>query len=299
MFKTFRSSLLAACIAASGLVGCAAVNSAPEQPLKVDTFNPGDASLFPVMSSLISGENEILLVDAQFQRNDAQVLVDRIRASGKKLTAVYISHYDPDFYFGLDLIADNFPGVKFYATPTTAKKVKASAQPKLDYWGPILKENAPKRLDLPEAIDGDTLLVDGEKVEIFGLDSHDPTHTVLWIPSIKTVTGGVVLYENVHVWMADNQTPESRRSWLKTLDNIVALNPEKIIPGHVIGESKMGMEAVEHTRTYIRHFEQQMAQSKDSAELIDRMKKLYPDFSNVGDLELSAKVAMGEMKWPM
>ena len=299
MFKSFRSTLLATCIAASGLIGCAAVNSAPEQPLTVDTFNPGEASLFPVMSSLISGKNEVLLVDAQFQRNDAQVLVDRIRASGKQLKAVYISHYDPDFYFGLDLIADNFPGVKFYATPTTAKKINASAQPKLNYWGPILKENAPKRLDLPEAFKGDTLRVDGQEVKIVGLDSHDPTHTVLWIPSIKTVTGGVVLYENVHVWMADNQTPESRRSWLKTLDNIVALNPEKIIPGHVIGESEMGMAAVEHTRLYIRNFEQQMALAKDSADLIARMKKLYPEFTNVGDLELSAKVAMGEMKWPM
>ncbi len=299
MFKTFRSTLLATCIAASGLVGCAAVNSAPEHPLTVDTFNPGAASLFPVMSSLISGENEVLLVDAPFQRNDAQVLVDKIRASGKRLSAVYISHYDPDFYFGLDLIADNFPGVTFYASPTTVKKIKASAQPKLDYWGPILKENAPKRLALPQAIKGDTLMVDGQTVQIVGLDSHDPTHTVLWIPSIKTVTGGVVLSENLHVWMADNQTPESRRSWLKTLDNIVALQPEKIIPGHVIGDSEMSMAPVEHTRQYIRNFEQQMALAKDGADLVARMKQLYPDFSNVSGLELSAKVAMGEMRWPM
>ncbi|MCV6590098.1 MAG: MBL fold metallo-hydrolase [Marinobacterium sp.] len=301
MFKSFRSTLLATCIAASGLVGCSAVNSAPEafQPLTVDTFNPGEASIFPVTSSLISGESEILLVDAQFQRNDAQVLVDKIHASGKQLTAVYISHYDPDFYFGLDLIADNFPEAKFYATATTAKKIKATAQPKLDYWGPILEQNAPQRLVMPETFSGNTLMVDGQKVEIAGLDSHDPTHTVLWIPSIKTVTGGVVLYENVHVWMADNQTPASRQSWLKTLDNIVALQPDTIIPGHVVGESAMNMTAVEHTRRYIRHFEQQMALASDSADLVQRMKTIYPNFTNIGDLELSAKVAMGEMKWPM
>ena len=298
MLKSFRSTLLATLMATATLAGSATTHAASIDPLNVDVFNPGAASLFPVTSSLIIGDSEVLLVDAQFQRNDAQTVVDKIKASGKRLTAVYISHYDPDFYFGLDLIADNFPSVKFYATPTTAKKINATAQPKLDYWGPILKENAPERLALPKAIKGDSLMVDGQRVQIVGLDSHDPTHTVLWIPSAKTVTGGVVLYENVHVWMADNQTPESRQSWLKTLDMIVALKPEKIIPGHFIGDSDMKMAAVEHTRSYIRAFEQQAGEAKDSTDLINRMRALYPSFTNVGDLELSAKVIMGEMKWP-
>ena len=62
------------------LAGLGAVNAAP---LQVSHFNPGENSIFAVSSSFISGEHEMMLVDAQFQNNDAQTLVDTIKASGK------------------------------------------------------------------------------------------------------------------------------------------------------------------------------------------------------------------------
>lgn len=294
----FKTKALAAIFAAGLLVGCANNAMQSDAALQVDIFNPQEASMFPVSSSFISGEGEVLLVDAQFQRNDAQTLVDKIKASGKTLKTVYVSHYDPDFYFGLDLIVDNFPNVKIYTTPSTLKKMKVMAGRKLAYWGPILKENAPERLVMPDVLKGDMLTVDGQTVKIIGLEGHDPSHTFLWIPSSKTVTGGVPLYDNMHAWMADNQTPESRQSWLKTLDMIEALKPEKIIPGHYLGKSTMDLGTVERTRAYIKAFEKQAAQATDSKDLIARMKALYPTYKGVDGLALSAKVIMGEMKWP-
>lgn len=71
----FTVSLLAASL------GLASAANAAE--LKIDVFNPGEASIFPVSSEIISGDKEVALIDAQFQRNDAQTLVDRIKATGK------------------------------------------------------------------------------------------------------------------------------------------------------------------------------------------------------------------------
>ena len=145
---------LAVTLLLAGLsVGLGAVNAAP---LKVSHFNPGENSIFAVSSSFISGEREMMLVDAQFQNNDAQTLVDTIKASGKKLTQVYISHSDPDFYFGLAVIKKNFPDAQIVATQTTVDAIKASMEGKLAYWGPILKDNAPSELVLPKAIHSDT-----------------------------------------------------------------------------------------------------------------------------------------------
>lgn len=80
--------------------------------LTLDIYNPGDASVFPVSSEIIYGDKDAVLIDAQFQKNDAQALVDKIKASGKNLTYIYISHSDPDFYFGLDVITEAFPNAK-------------------------------------------------------------------------------------------------------------------------------------------------------------------------------------------
>lgn len=76
--------------------------------LSMEVFNPGEKSIFPVSSEIISGKHEVALIDAQFQRDDAEELVKKIKATGKKLTTVYISHSDPDFYFGLDVIKAAF-----------------------------------------------------------------------------------------------------------------------------------------------------------------------------------------------
>ncbi|MCC5364882.1 MBL fold metallo-hydrolase, partial [Staphylococcus aureus] len=87
----------------------------------------------------------------------AEALVQKLKASGKTLTTVYISQSDPDYYFGLDVIRAAFPRAKIVATPQTVAAIKASRDGKLAYWGPILKDNAPKTLVLPDVLSADHL----------------------------------------------------------------------------------------------------------------------------------------------
>ncbi len=265
--------------------------------LETTLFNPQEKSMFPVSSVLITGPKEAILVDAQFQRNDAQSVVELIKKSGKTLTTIYISHGDPDYYFGLDVITAAYPNAKVVSTANTQAYIKASMEPKKAYWGPILKENAPQTLVVPEVLQGDTLMIDGEKVQIVGIDGHDPKHTFVWIPSSKTMLGGVVVFNNMHVFLADTQTPESRQKWYKTLDTIEKLQPETVIAGHMLGDKPMTLDAVNFTRNYIKDFEVAAEASSNSGELIAKMKTSYPTLGGDSILGLSAKVIMGEMKW--
>lgn len=265
--------------------------------LETTLFNPQEKSMFPVSSVLITGPKEAILVDAQFQRNDAQSVVELIKKSGKKLTTIYISHGDPDYYFGLDIITAAYPNAKVVSTANTQAYIKASMEPKKAYWGPILKENAPQTLVVPEVLQGDTLMIDGEKVQVVGIDGHDPKHTFVWIPSTKTMLGGVVVFNNMHVFLADTQTPESRQKWFKTLDNIEKLKPKTVIPGHMLGDKPMTIDAVNFTRKYIKDFEVAAKSSTNSGELIAKVKTNYPTIGGDSILGLSAKVIMGEMKW--
>lgn len=266
--------------------------------LTLDVYNPGNNSVFPVSSEIISGDHEVVLIDAQFQNNDAQQLVNKIKKLNKKLTTIYISHSDPDYYFGLETITKAFPDAKVVATAETVEAIKATKDGKLAYWGDVLKNEAPTTVIVPEVIKGDSFTVDGEKLQIKGLDGASPDRSYVWVPSLKAVVGGVVVSDNIHVWIADTQTKESRQNWQQTLENIKALKPTTVVPGHFTGPSKMDIGTVTFTQQYLNAFETEAAVSKDSTELTQKMEAIYPKLDDVSSLELSAKVIKGEMQWP-
>ena len=297
----FRRALISAA-ALSATLAFAPLAAHAAEPLKLDVYNPGTKSMFPVSSGLVTGQTDAVLIDAQFQRNDAEALVQKIKASGKKLTTVYISHSDPDYYFGLDVIQAAFPDAKIVATPQTVAAIQASKDGKLAHWGPILKDNAPKAVVVPQPLAGDSLELEGRKIQIVGLDSPTPERTFAWIPSLKTTVGGIPVSANIHVWIADTQTPASRSDWIKTLGRIEALHPKTVVPGHYLpnadGSTPYSLASVKFTRGYLQAFETEAKKAKDSAALITAMKKRYPKLEDTSSLELSAKVIKGEMKWP-
>ena len=266
-------------------------------PLRLEVYNPGHEAIFPVSSVIVSGEHDAILVDAQFGKAQAEQLVRRLRAGGKQLTSIYISHGDPDYYFGLDTLTQAFPDAKVLASAATVAHIRQTKDAKLAYWGPQMGADKPARLVLPQVLEGNRLTLEGQDLEVVGLDGSQPDRSFVWIPSIKAVVGGVVVSENIHVWMADTQTTKSHADWLGTLAHIEALAPRTVIPGHYLGGSSRSLEAVHFTANYIRDFDAETAQAKDAGALIAAMKRRYPSLADESSLELGAKVAKGEMKW--
>lgn len=291
-FSTLKRLLLA-----TAALGFAAHAAASEPALKLDVYNPGEAAIFPVSSVLVSGQKDAILVDAQFGKAQAQAVVDKIRASGKHLTTIYISHGDPDYYFGLDTLVAAFPDANVLASAPTVAHIKATAAGKLAFWGPQMGADVPHKTIVPQVLEGDSLTLEGQSLQVIGLDGQQPDRSFVWIPSIKAVVGGVVVAENIHVWMADTQSAQSHADWLATLQRIESLQPATVIAGHYLGQGSRSLAAVRFTSDYIQAFDQEAAKAKDAAQLIAAMKKRYPDLGDDSSLELSAKVAKGEMKW--
>jgi glyoxylase-like metal-dependent hydrolase (beta-lactamase superfamily II) len=283
---SLRSLFGAALLCATGLLQAA--------PLQLQVYNPGEAAVFPVSSTLITGEREALLVDAQFSRREAAELVKLVAASGKHLSAIYISHGDPDFYFGLQTLTEAFPEARVLASAATVEHIRASRDGKLAYWGPILGDGAPSRLVLPEVLEGDSLELEGQQLQLIGVD---PQRTSLWIPSLKAVVGGVLVDAGEHVWTADTQTVQARRDWLASLERIEALQPKVLVPGHYLGEVPHTLAALRFTRGYLKALEVELERTQDAAGLIAAMQRRYPKLPGQSSLELSAKVLKGEMQW--
>ena len=292
VFSTLRRLFLGAVA-----LGFAAQAGAAPAPLTLDVYNPGAAAIFPVSSVLVSGDKDAILIDAQFGKAQAQHVVDKIRASGKHLTTIYISHGDPDYYFGLQTLTEAFPHAQVLASVPTVEHITKTKDAKLAFWGPQMGVDVPSTLIVPHVLKGNSLQLEGRDLEVIGLNGKQPDRSFVWIPSLKAVVGGVVVADNIHVWMADTQTPQSHKQWLSTLKRIDSLQPEVVVPGHYVGENDRSVSAVHFTRDYIKAFDEETLKAKDSAELIDAMKKRYPDLGEASSLELSAKVAKGEMKW--
>ena len=289
LFTPLRGLLLA-CVTLAGPALAA-------EPLQLDVYNPGHAAIFPVSSVIVSGEHDAVLVDAQFGKAQAQQLVQRLQAGGKHLTTIYISHGDPDYYFGLDTLTQAFPDAKVLASAATVAHIRQTMDAKLAYWGPQMGADKPARLVVPQVLEGQRLTLEGQALDVVGLDGPQPDRSFVWIPSLKAVVGGVVVFGNLHVWMADTQTPQSHQDWLATLARIEQLAPVTVIPGHYAPGAPLNLESVRYTQAYIRAFDTQAAKAGDSAALIAAMKAQYPKAGAAASLDISAKVAKGEMKW--
>lgn len=119
----------------------------------------------------------------------------------------------------------------------------------------------------------------------------------LWAPTLKTVFGGVAVFSGNHVWTADTQTKQSRTQWIDSLTSLLNLAPQRVIPGHYSGDEPQGFKGVSFTRDYLIQYEKNLEQSNNSYDLIERMKRAYPDLTDDKSLEIGAKVNTGEMKW--
>lgn len=264
--------------------------------LKLEIYNASENS-FGVASVIVYGKTEAVLIDAQFTLADAEKVAQQIKNSGKMLTTIYVSHTDPDFYFGLEVFKKYFPEVIAYASPATVESIKATAQKKLDVWGGRLGKAITSNIVLPQVLKGSSIELEGQKLEIIGLEEF-PSKTFVWIPSVKAVVGGINVFGTTfHLWMADAQTTDARRQWTNVLDKIEALHPAIVIPAHANSGSPFDINAVKHTKGYIQFYEEALKTNKTSETLIATLKTKYPTLTFETALQIGAKVNTGEMKW--
>ena len=287
----FRTTLIAATLS----IAFAGAHAA--QPLQVKVYN-ADGNSFNVNSTLVYGEKDAMVIDAGFTRADALRIAANVLDSGKELKTIYVSQADPDYYFGVETIKEIFPKAEVVSTPAVLEKINAKLVGKLGFWGPKMGANAPRTPVLPKALSGNTLTVDGQTVEIRGTTGPLAHRPYAWIPSIKAVVGNIGVFgTNMHVWTADTQTAADRSAWTAQLDEMAALQPALVVPGHMPAGTPLNAANITYTQTYLQTFEKNAAVAKTSAELIELMKQAYPAAALGVALDIGAKVNKGDMKW--
>ncbi len=272
-----------------------AVHAAP--PLSVKVYN-ADAQSFHVNSTLLVGEREAMVFDAGFTRADALRIAANVLDSGKKLTTIYVSQADPDYYFGVETLKQFFPDADVVTTPAVLAKLQPKVAGKLAFWGPKMGANAPRQPVLPRALAEPRLSLEGQTIEIRGTEGLLAHRPYAWVPSIRAIVGNIGVFGHLHVWTADTQTPEERAAWVAQLDEMNALQPAVVVPGHMRAGAALDASAIAFTKAYLQTFEHQLQRTQGSAELVPAMKQAFPQLSDgFLSLDIGAKVNHREMKW--
>lgn len=281
----------AAVFAALGIAFAAGTPAAAQSRLqmKVITASPEG---FLVNATLVTGRRDAVLIDAAFTRADARRIVDTIRASGKNLTTVYVTHDHPDHYFGLEVIKQAFPSARAVALPGAVAAIERTWKAKVDQWGPIYHDAITSAPVLPTALEGTTIRLEGQALEIVGpVQGDDAENSFVWIPSLRTVITGDIVSNGVYVWTAETDTA-ARHHWAATLDRVTALKPAVVVPGHQQPALGTTPSSLAFTKEYLAAFDRALASSTTPEQLQEAVKAKYPSLGLDIILKIGAEAAL-------
>lgn len=255
----------------------AAALSAQEHKLTLKVHTGKGQSGYDVNSTMISGEKDMLVIDPQFSLSEAHKLVAEILESKKNLTVIYVTHPHPDHFFGLAVLHQAFPAAKMVALPATANAIKTAWPARQKFWFPTYGNNIPGPDPvLPEELNEPYLTLEGERFPVTGpLQGADgPGNSFVYIPSLKAVVTGDIVFD--HVYFGVPKDP-ARENWLKTIDQVTALQPAVVIPGHQGPGAKNDMSAVAFMKQYIADWDKNVAASHSAAEMKAKVLAQYPN----------------------
>ena len=240
--------------------------------LKIEVYTSGPDG-FSVNSTVVYGEQEAILIDPQFLLSEAHRLAAVILESGRELKTVYVTHAHPDHYFGIAVIQQAFPNARFVALTKVVTGIREGWMARYNFWKNNYGHNLPASGPiLPEPLEGTTLTLEGEVLEITGaVEGDGPDNSYVWIPSLKAVIGGDILFSGSHFVV-----PKDHSKWDNTIEQIIALKPEIVVPGHQVKGAPNDFSILEFMQNYMRDFDAAVVASKTAEEVQSRIKSQYP-----------------------
>jgi len=183
----------------------------------------------------IEGEDGIALIDAQLLPSDARRLAGQIKASGKPLAGVIVTHPHSDHFGGLPVLKDLFGDFPIYATQATADGFAPTLKQMLaSYKMPnAFGEALDERLVMPTSVikDGETVTIAGIDFEIHDLGAGEAADNIIaYQRDLNVVFAGDTFYPFAHYYVGEGHIG----GVLKHLEFLKANFSEEtyVLPGH-------------------------------------------------------------------
>lgn len=275
--------------------------------IRLDTHGPdklatkvffSDEKGFEVASVIVMGKKDCVLLDAQWTLSNAHRVVAEILETGLNLTHIFLTHAHPDHYLGAKVIADAFPQAKVVALPYDVELISKQFEGKIEAWeDEIGKNNCPKELPEIKPLENNYIELEGERIEIMPKIMGDLKYnSVVWIPSIKTLYGSDVLFNQAHPF-TNEVTAEERQQWVKDIEQLETLGAEVIIPGHQKPGMPFDESSFKFMKDYLAATEEALEKTNSVAEFYYFMVQRFPDANLFISNYMNANVFKGNLEW--
>jgi glyoxylase-like metal-dependent hydrolase (beta-lactamase superfamily II) len=278
------------------LISCPTAFAAGRQAFSIKVVTSLDDQ-FWVNSVIIEGTHEVMLVDAQLTKTNAERVLKEIKETKKPLSIIYITHEHADHFLGLEVFKEAYPGVRIIANSMVVDRADKVYQQKIDKWKQILGSGATSRVVAIENFDGKFIAFDGSQIEVLKhIQGDTDENTMLWIPGQRTLIAGDVVVNSMHLYTAETDS-KAREKWFTSLQEIRELKPSIVIPGHSkVGAPLDANTALDFTEKYVLAFEEELKKTKDPDSLINAMKERFPSADFLLALERGAKANLNALK---
>ncbi|MFF2510266.1 MBL fold metallo-hydrolase [Streptomyces sp. NPDC058086] len=244
----------------------------------------------PISTTLIYGEQEAVLVDPPFTTDTTREVLAWVQKTGRNLTEIYVTHGHGDHWLGAPVLLEHFPDAVVRATAGTKAHMAGLATP--ESRGPFWDALFPGRISTTavdvQVVGEEGLSLEGKPlipIEVGHSDSDDTT--VLWVPSLKLAVAGDVVYNGVHLALAEF-AGVGDDAWRCALDQVEALGAEFVVAGHKDPDRADDPGEIGRTRRYLDDADRLLQGSPTPMEFFDGMLNLHPKRINPGILWFSA-----------
>ncbi len=263
--------------------------TAEDNSFTVKTYAaPGMGSVY---SHYIVTNEGVIVIDSQRVLSQAANLLREIKATGKPVIAVILTHNHPDHIGGLAQIVKEYPDVPIYATQTTIEGIAAD---KGDYQKGSkqkMKDDFPDKVPVPNRTirSGEALIIGGVTFEPrdFGTGEAESI-LALYVPAQNILFSSDLIANRMTPFMLEKHTAE----WVKQLDAAQQFYPHvKIVyPGH--GGSGNPKQLIEEQRKYLVVFRQAVAKAvkdktlspEEKRRIVAQTERRYAGFLPVAEI---------------
>ena len=251
------------------------VNDPPPQ----DGFLPnGEPKRFsPMASTLIYGREDAVLTDPGLTEDQARVLGDWVAGHGRNVTDIFITHGHGDHWFAAGLLAERF-GARVVATAGTIAQMQSGVATRALLWDKLYTGIPPSPVTAV-TVPGDRFTLEGHDlvmVDVGHADTDD--NSVLRVPDLGLVVAGDVIYNGVHMYLAQSVVVGGFGPWRDAIDKVEALRPRHIVAGH---QNKQldddAVRTIAETRQYLDDAEELLRTENTAVDFFNAKIERYPN----------------------
>jgi glyoxylase-like metal-dependent hydrolase (beta-lactamase superfamily II) len=146
------------------LMACPLAFAGSQHGVSIKVFTSSDDQ-FWTNSVMIEGAHEVMLVDGQLTKTNAERVLQEIKETHKPLSIVYITHEHADHFIGLEVFTQAYPRVRIIATSAVVVRIHKVYQEKIDKWKQLLGPGATTHAVAIEQFDGNVITFESSHIE--------------------------------------------------------------------------------------------------------------------------------------